>query len=79
MTTTSVPTGVTGRDRAVLRAVAAGRCAMGPGRALTVDGIHCADQFAAHRLLGAGLIAAVAAVPSAARLTSTGAALLEAC
>lgn len=79
MTTTSVPTAVTGRDRAVLRAVAAGRCAMGPGRALTVDGIHCADQFAAHRLLGAGLITAVGSVPSPARLTRSGAALLAAC
>jgi hypothetical protein len=48
------------RDRAVLRAVAAGRCVRAglQGMALLVDGLCCADQFAGPRLAAAGLIAA---------------------
>jgi hypothetical protein len=47
------------RDRAVLRAVAAGRCEISAtaGRTLVVDGLCFADQFAAPRLTAAGLIA----------------------
>jgi hypothetical protein len=50
---------VTGRDRAVLRAVAAGRCELSAGcePVLLVDGLTCADSSTAHRLLDAGLIA----------------------
>ena len=49
----------TGRDRALLRAVADGRCQLSTGCeiVLLVDGVGCADWSAAHRLLGAGLIA----------------------
>ena len=66
---------LTGRDRSVLRAVAAGRCGQpGPGR-LTVDGVALADQFTGLRLLDAGLITA-ATGPVA--LTSAGNALLAA-
>ena len=43
------------RDRALLRAVASGRCRLSDGF-LLVDGLCCADQFAADRLVRAGLI-----------------------
>jgi hypothetical protein len=42
------------RDRAVLRAIAAGRCVLA-GTALRVDGLLCADQFTGARLAAAGL------------------------
>lgn len=47
------------RDRAVLRAVAAGRCVLAglQDMALRIDGMNVADQFAGPRLLAAGLIA----------------------
>jgi len=47
-----------GRDRAVLRAVAAGRCRLGPGwqPVLLVDGLVCTDSAAGRRLVSAGLI-----------------------
>jgi hypothetical protein len=47
------------RDRAVLRAVAAGRCALAGLQdvALRIDGMNLADQFAGPRLAAAGLIA----------------------
>jgi hypothetical protein len=50
---------ISGRDRAVLRAVAAGRCQLGSGcePVLVVDGIMCADLAAGHRLVTAGLVA----------------------
>ncbi len=50
---------LSGRDRAVLRAVAAGRCVLAglQGMALRIDGIGCADQFVGLRLAAAGLIA----------------------
>jgi hypothetical protein len=75
MTTTS--TVLSHRDRAVLRAVAAGRCTISirDGGALAVDGMQLCDQFAGPRLTGAGLIAAG---PDRAQLTPTGRALLEA-
>ncbi len=62
------------RDRAVLRAVAAGRCELS-GECLRVDGLGCCDQFTGLRLTQAGLIAAI---DGAARLTPSGEALLEA-
>jgi hypothetical protein len=65
---------LTPRERAVLRAVAAGRCRSSSG-ALTVDGLHFSDQFAARRLGNDGLIT-MAAGPVA--LTSVGEALLAA-
>ncbi|WP_245561402.1 hypothetical protein [Actinomycetospora chiangmaiensis] len=56
---------LTPRDRAVLMAVAAGRCTMSPdqGEGLLVDGRPCADQFAGHRLLRAGLARLIAQPP----------------
>jgi len=63
------------RDRAVLRAVAAGRCEISAtaARTLVVDGLCFADQFAGPRLTAAGLVAAGA---GPARLTPSGQALL---
>ena len=52
----SVDTQATHRDRAILAAIAAGRCAVA-GSALLVDGRQCADQFAAARLQAAGWLA----------------------
>ncbi|MFC5136892.1 hypothetical protein ACFPK1_01495 [Actinomycetospora rhizophila] len=72
----TVPT--TGRDRAILAAIAAGRVAVasGTGFALTVDGCCCADQFAGTRLKAAGLIrGASSGTPE---LTPAGRALLTA-
>jgi hypothetical protein len=65
------------RDRAVLRAVAAGRCEIpaGSGGTLVVDGLCFADQFAGLRLTAAGLIAAGV---GRARLTASGQAMLAA-
>ncbi|HVH22315.1 MAG TPA: hypothetical protein VNA11_07650 [Pseudonocardia sp.] len=73
-TTTST---LNNRDRAVLRAVAAGRCEIpaGSGGALVVDGLSLSDQFAGLRLTTAGLISAVA---GRARLTASGQAVLAA-
>lgn len=53
---------VCGRDRALLRAVAAGRCELGGGcePVLLIDGLSCADSVAAHRLVAAGLIISAA-------------------
>jgi hypothetical protein len=65
------------RDRAVLRAVAAGRCQISGG-CLLVDGVGCCDQFVGRRLTQAGLIAAAGREREAARLTETGQALLAA-
>jgi hypothetical protein len=49
---------LSGRDRALLRAVAAGRCQLGAGwqPVLLVDGLACADSLAGQRLVAAGLI-----------------------
>jgi hypothetical protein len=51
---------LTGRDRAVLRAVAAGRAEFRGGCVpiLLVDGLPCSDFGAVHRLVAAGLVAA---------------------
>ena len=64
------------RDRAVLRAVAAGRCVVAglQGMALRIDGLCFADQFAGPRLAGAGLIAA--STTGLAQLTPAGRAVL---
>jgi hypothetical protein len=69
---------VCGRDRAVLRAVAAGRCELRAGcePLLVVDGVACADSGVAHRLIGAGLVAAPVGVADRARLTGAGHAVL---
>jgi hypothetical protein len=68
------------RDRAVLRAVAAGRCELSAefGGLLVVDGMSCCDQFLGVRLTSAGLIAAAGSGPGPARLTAYGQALLDA-
>lgn len=75
-TTTTTTTGagagtasLTHRDRAVLRAVAAGRCVLA-GPTLLVDDRCCADQFVYARLARAGLVGSGPAGP--ARLTPAG-------
>lgn len=76
MSTTAAP--LSSRDRAVLRAVAAGRCEISTtGSVLVVDGLCFADQFAGPRLTAAGLIA-TAKETGRALLTATGQALLAA-
>jgi hypothetical protein len=72
MTTT---TDLSYRDRAVLRAVAAGRCTVSAIGVLAVDSLGCCDQFVGRRLAAAGLIDAH---PGPAHLTATGRALIEA-
>jgi hypothetical protein len=75
---------LTGRDRAILRAVAAGGAELlyGTEPDLLLDGRCCCDQSAAHRLARVGLIAPLAEaavgqrVP--ARLTPAGTARLSA-
>ncbi|GAA5127288.1 hypothetical protein [Pseudonocardia adelaidensis] len=69
---------LTGRDRALLRAVAAGRCDIAPTGVpnLRVDGRWFCDQPRAHALLAAGLVARVHGA-SAATLTRAGRAALE--
>jgi hypothetical protein len=49
---------LSGRDRAVLRAVAAGRCRLGAGwqPVLMIDGLVCTDFLAGQRLVAAGLV-----------------------
>jgi hypothetical protein len=49
---------LSGRDRGLLRAVAAGRCRLGAGwqPVLLVDGLACADSAAGRRLVAAGLV-----------------------
>ncbi|HEY6423125.1 MAG TPA: hypothetical protein VIY28_07725 [Pseudonocardiaceae bacterium] len=66
------------RDRAVLRAVAAGRCVVSGdiGLSLLIDGRYCSDQFAGLRLKDAGLIAASVSQPGHAKLTPSGRTLL---
>ena len=72
----TIETPLTHRDRAVLRAVAAGRCRQSTTLgSLTVDGLVLADQFAGRRLVNAGLISSQAG-PTV--LTESGRALLAA-
>ena len=72
---------LSGRDRAVLRAVGAGRCQLGAGceAVLLVDGLVCADFSAGARLVAAGLLAPLEADHpiGPARLTALGLAALE--
>jgi hypothetical protein len=77
-TTTSI--WLSHRDRAILRAVAAGRCEFSAAAwgSLTIDGICCSDQFVGLRLARAGLIAAAGSRSGPARLTESGQALIEA-
>jgi len=78
MTTTTIM--LSHRDRAVLRAVAAGRCEISDPVAvsLVIDGKCVCDQLVGPCLARAGLIAASGARPGPARLTASGQALLEA-
>jgi hypothetical protein len=73
-------TALSHRDRAILRAIAAGRCQITGGAcaALTIDGLSCCDQFVGARLTSAGLVAAPGPRPEPARLTESGRALLAA-
>ncbi len=67
---------MSGRERALLRAVAAGRCQFRGGcePVLLVDGMACADWSVARRLVESGLLESPdLRVPLApARLTETG-------
>jgi hypothetical protein len=69
---------VSGRDRAVLRAVAAGRCRLRAGcePVLVVDGVACADSGVARRLIVAGLLVPPVGPADRARLTAAGRAAL---
>ena len=71
---------LTGRDCAILRAVAEGRCTVSAacGAPLTVDGYLVADQFTAARLTKAGLITTEGPTPTRALLTTQGQDLLRA-
>jgi hypothetical protein len=75
----TTPASLSNRDRAVLRAVASGRCQISAsmGDALVVDGLCVSDQFVGPRLLADGFITA-GPLPGPARLTASGAALLRA-
>ena len=64
-------TGLTGRDLALLGAVAAGRCELtGHGGALRVDGVWFCDQLRVRALLDAGLLRPAAA-PARGRAQAT--------
>ena len=54
------PTNISGRDRAILRAVAAGRAelVLGAEPDLLLDGRYCCDPSAAHHLVRTGLTTA---------------------
>ena len=75
---------LTHRNRAILRAVATGSAELVAGAEpdIYLDGLACSDQFAAHRLVHAGLIAAMGPARTGhripARLTADGTALLAA-
>ena len=64
---------LTGRDRAILRAVAAGNAelAWGAEPDLLRDGRYCCDQSAAHRLARTGLIAPVRVCVAGQRVPAT--------
>jgi hypothetical protein len=68
------------RDRAVLRAIDAGRATLsGLGEtALFIDGLRFTDQFVGRRLSEAGLIADLGPGAVQARLTPNGLAALQA-
>jgi hypothetical protein len=75
--TATLPGQLTNRDRAVLRAIAEGRCEVSGGRgtSLRIDGLYCSDQFVGARLANAGLVAYASSKPA---LTPTGVAVLRA-
>lgn len=75
---TTPRTPISYRDRAVLRAVATGRCRLSRdlGGALVVDGLCFADQFAGARLRDAALIATATPETDRVSLTASGRALL---
>jgi hypothetical protein len=77
---TPAPISLSHRDRAVLQAVAAGRCEFSADTrgSLTIDGICCCDQFVGPRLASAGLIAVAGSRSGPARLTESGQALIGA-
>jgi hypothetical protein len=77
---TATRTPLSHRDRAVLRAVAAGRCraSLDSPQTLLVDGLCLADQFTGARLAQAGLIVAPAIPTPPVVLTDSGRAALEA-
>ena len=64
---------LSGRDRAILRAVAAGNAelAWGAEPDLLLDGRFCCDQSAAHRLARAGLIAPATVCAAGQRVPAT--------
>ncbi len=64
---------LTGRDRAILRAVAGGRAELGWGAEpdLFLDGRCCCDQPAAHRLFRVGLIAPATVAAAGQRVPAT--------
>jgi hypothetical protein len=64
-------TQLSGRDRAILRAVATGGAAWGAEPDLLLDGRYCCDQPAAHRLARAGLIAPSGACATGQRVAAT--------
>ncbi len=63
---------LSGRDRAILRAVAAGgaELQLGTEPDLFLDGRCCCDQSAAHHLVHAGLIAATTLKPIGQRVAA---------
>ena len=64
---------LSGRDRAILRAVVAGNAelAWGAEPDLLLDGRYCCDQPAAHRLARAGLIAPATVCAAGQRVAAT--------
>ena len=70
---------LTGRDRALLRAVAAGRCDIAPTGIpnLRVDGRWFCDQLRAHVLLAAGLVTRAGGASVTALITRAGRAALD--
>ena len=76
----STTTSLSHRDRAVLLAVAAGRCEISGdlNASLVIDGLSCCDQFLGARMTRAGLLAPARSRLERARLTPSGRALLNA-
>lgn len=64
---------LTGRDRAILRAVATGTAELTAGAmpVLLLDGRYCCDQHAADQLVRAGLIAPTRPCPAGQRVAAT--------
>ena len=79
MSTTGLPR-LSGRDRAVLRAIAADRCTVADDtcHSLTIDGLCFCEQFAGVRLADAGLVEASGPAPLRPHLTEAGRSLLAA-